>query len=457
MKNGLSKPKKLSFSAMFFLGINGIIGSGAFLLPQVIYKDMNLLSVVVLLCCAITVSMIALCYADLASRFSASGAAWIYSYNAFGRFTGYELGVFTWFLGCCTMSAEIVALLTTLKSFVPIFNQPIFYYSSVFGLIIIFSIINFFGRTLVKIVDNISSIAKLATIIIFILVGVFFIHFANFSPVVPASAVTGVGPFFKHFGSAFSVVFYLFSGFSFIPIAASQMVNPEKNIPRILIGVMISVSILYSVMMLVVIGILGSKTADFPTPIANAAKVVAGPWGFGFIITGTLLSILGVAFTVSFNTPVLLSSLATEHAMLPAWIGKQNKYQASWVAIIITAVVCAFLVTQSYIFLVSCIVLASFIQYVPSIFAVIKFKHTGEFPNHGFKLGGGYTIPILALIISAYMITNFTWKTLLVGFGAALAAAVLYIFIGDPKVANLEDKARLFEEDILDKRRNKIK
>lgn len=38
-------PKKLSFMSIYFLGINGVIGSGAFLLPQTIYKDMNLMSV----------------------------------------------------------------------------------------------------------------------------------------------------------------------------------------------------------------------------------------------------------------------------------------------------------------------------------------------------------------------------------------------------------------------------
>lgn len=49
------------------------------------------------LSCLLTVGLIALCYADLASRFTGSGAAWLYSYNAFGRFAGYELGVFTWY------------------------------------------------------------------------------------------------------------------------------------------------------------------------------------------------------------------------------------------------------------------------------------------------------------------------------------------------------------------------
>jgi len=58
---------------------------------------MGVMSVVVLLCAAITVSMIALCYADLSSRFSGSGAAWLYSYNAFGKFTGFQIGLFSWF------------------------------------------------------------------------------------------------------------------------------------------------------------------------------------------------------------------------------------------------------------------------------------------------------------------------------------------------------------------------
>lgn len=412
------------------MGINGIIGSGAFLLPQDIYKDMNLMSVVVLLCAAVTISLVALCYADLSSRFSGSGAAWLYSYNAFGRFAGYELGLFTWFLGCCTYAAEIVAFLTTLKSFLPAYNNQTLYMWTAIGLIILFSIINFYGRTLVKFIDNASSAAKLFTIILFIVVGVFFMHFANFTPVMPHAATTGVGPFFKHFGAAFSVVFYLFTGFSFIPIAARQMKDPEKNIPRVLIAVMISVTILYSLMVLIAIGIIGTGMGKSTTPIATAFKSAVGEWGYVIIIIGMLLSIFGVAFTCSFNTPSLLSSLAHEHNLLPAWVGKKNKYDAPWISIILTAIVTGFLTTQSYIFLVACIVLASFVQYVPTIFAVIKFKHTGQYPNHGFKLPGGDLIPILALLVSCYLVFNFTWKTILVGLVVAVAAALLYIFSG---------------------------
>ena len=430
MGKSVAPTKKLSFISIFFLGINAIIGSGAFLLPKYIYHDMNLMSVVVLLCAALTVSMIALCYADLSSRFTGSGAAWLYSYYAFGRFAGYELGLFTWFLTSCTYAAEVVAFVTTLRSFVPAYKNDAIYFGTAIGLIVLFTIINFYGRKLVKFVDNTSSVAKLGVIVLFIVVGVFFMHWSNFSPVMPHAATTGVGPFFKHFGAAFSEVFYLFTGFSFIPIAARQMQNPTKNIPRVLISVMITVTILYALTVLIGIGIIGSKMSDYTAPIANAFGKAVGEWGYIVIIIGMLLSIFGVAFISSFNAPSLVASLAEEHNLVPKWVGKKNKYKAPWIAIIMSAIITALLTTQSYIFLVSCIVLASFVQYVPSIFAVMKFKHNGQYPNKGFKLPGGYLIPVIALLVSCYLVFNFTWKTFFVGIAVAVIAALLYLFSG---------------------------
>lgn len=396
---------------------------------------MNLASVLVLLCTAITVSMIALCYADLASRFTGSGAAWLYSYHAFGRFTGYELGIFTWFLGCCTLSAEIVALLTTLKSFMPIFDNRVVYYAAAFGLIVLFAVINFFGRSLVKVVNNISAAAKILTLLIFIVGGVFFVHHVNYSPVIPAAAMTGAGPFLKHFGAAFTPIFYLFTGFSFLPIATKQMNNPEKNIPRVLIAVMVSVTILDALMMLVTIGISGRHLGGYSTPLASAFGTAIGKWGYSLIIVGMLVSIFGVAFSASFNTPSLVASLANEHGMLPKSFGKKNKHDAPWVGILLTAVLSIAFSTQSYLFLVSCTVLASFIQYMPSILAVVKFTHSNEYPTHGFSLPGKYTIPAFALLVSCYMVTNFTAKTLLLGTFVALLAAAAYFFIQRDKEA----------------------
>ncbi|EEU29885.1 hypothetical protein HMPREF0501_01350 [Limosilactobacillus coleohominis 101-4-CHN] len=296
------------------------------------------------------------------------------------------------------------------------------------------SIINYFGRSLVKAVNNISAAAKILTLLVFILIGAFCIHVTHFNPVIPTAALKGPLPFMKHFGAAFTPIFYLFTGFSFLPIAAKQMNNPEKNIPRVLIAVMVSVTILDALMMLVAVGIAGQKLGGFSTPLANTFGMGVGKWGFYLIICGMLISIFGVAFSASFNTPSLVASLANEHGMIPKVFGKKNQHDAPVTGIRVTAIICLLFCTQSYLFLVNCTVLASFIQYVPSILAVIKFKHSNEFPNHGFSLPGKYLIPAFALLVSCYMVTNFTAKTLLLGAFVALASAAAYFFIDvDPK------------------------
>lgn len=405
--------KKMTFISIYFLGINAIVGSGAFLLPQQIYKNIGVMSILVLFTAAVTVSMVALCYADLSSRFSGSGAAWLYSYNAFGKFTGFQIGLFSWFLGCLTLSAEVIALLRTLKNIFPVLDNPIIQYAFPITLIVILAIINFFGTSIVKMINNVSSTFKIATIIFFIVVGIFFIKSANFTPVVPTN-VTGTGSFISHFGAAFSVVFYMFTGFSFIPVAASQMKNPEKNIPKALIAVMISVTVLYVLVQSIAIGILGSSIVKYDIPIAQALNSSVGHWAYILIVIGMIVSIFGVAFAVSFSTPALAASLSNEHNLLPKALGKKNKYGAPFVAVLVTSAISICLVSFNYLFLVTCIVLTSFIQYVPSVLAVIKFKHTKQFPNNGFSLKGGYTIPIIALLISSYLLTNFNLKVLLV-------------------------------------------
>lgn len=400
--------KKMTFMSIYFLGINGIVGSGAFLLSGQIYGDMGVLSIVVLLIASLTVSMIALCYADLSSRFSGSGAAWLYTYNAFGRFPGYQIGLFSWFLGCLTLSAETTALMTTLSSIFPSINTPLIMHGVPIAIIVVLALINIAGSALVKIINNISSAFKIFTIIFFIVVGVFFVKASNFDPIVP-TYITNASTLSTHFGSAFSIVFYMFTGFSIIPVAAGQMKNPEKNIPKALISVMITVTILYALVQAVVIGILGTSILDkanMSVPVAAAMKSSVGQWGYIVIVVGMLVSIFGVAFAFSFSTPALAASLANEHHLLPGAMGKKNKAGSPVVAIIVSSLISCALTSFDYIFLVGGIVLASFIQYVPSVLAVMKFKHTKQFPNHGFSLKGGYVIPVLALVISAYLLFN---------------------------------------------------
>lgn len=69
---------------------------------------------------------------------------------------------------------------------------------------------------------------------------------------------------------------------------------------------------------------LEAKISNYSTPISVAFQKAVGERGYALVIVGMLISILGVAFASSFNTPALIASLATEHSMLPSWIGKRT-------------------------------------------------------------------------------------------------------------------------------------
>lgn len=118
-----STHKQLNALSIFLLGIDGIIGSGIFLMPSRVYAKLGDLSMVVMPLAGIAILSIALCFANLASKIPGDGGAWLYTYTAFGRFAGFEIGIFTWLLGIITMATEISAFVTSLRSLFPVLNQ----------------------------------------------------------------------------------------------------------------------------------------------------------------------------------------------------------------------------------------------------------------------------------------------------------------------------------------------
>lgn len=416
--------KKLGFMSVFFLGINGIVGSAIFLMPGKIYAKSGNVSIGLVFIAAIMVLSLALCYADLASRFTQNGAAWLYSYNAFGRFIGFEVGFFTWMLGVITLATETCAFIETLGTMMPIFNNDWVYSICAIAIIVILAIINLCGVKSFSFVDNFSSIIKLLVLVGFIVIGLFFMHVAHFK------AGHSIHLTFNNFNSAFGSGFYMFTGFSLLPIAAAKMNNPKKNLPVALISVILASAIVYAGVQTVAIGILGKHISGSVAPLAAAFKQIFGIVGDLAIVIGMAVSILGVAISVSFSTPITASSLAIEHQLLPNFFGKSLKNGAPWAAIVLTSVVgIALALSHNYLFLASCVVFVSVMQYIPTVFATMKFQSEDKRRHQkstSWNLPGGKIIPIIALVMTLYMFTSFTTKTWLVGIIEWLVSFAIY-------------------------------
>lgn len=411
---------ELSFNSVLLLGINGIIGSGVFLLPGTLFKSAGWMSIAIIGLAGLATLLIAMDYAAMASKIDEDGGAWIYANQAFGRHTGFQIGWFSWFLGVITISTETAAFLTTLSGFWPDVQNHVVYIEVALIILGGITVLNYFGPGTMKVINDLSSAVKVGLILLFIVVGGAYVGIHG--------GITVMGSF-DHGGNpvnAFTTAFYMFTGFSFLPIAAKQMKNAEKTLPRALIVVMIVVMVLYMLTQFLTILLLGSSVAIDKLPVAAAFMHVLGSFGRGLILAGMLISTLGVAIAVSFDTPVGLASLATEKKLLPREFGRRNHFGSPDVALISTMGLSMLLVVSgSYLFLVKLIVLSSFVQYIATALSLLKLRNNKMLPR-GVQLWGGPTIPVLSLILLAYLIFQFNPETYVIGIGFAVVGELIY-------------------------------
>ncbi|OJF73803.1 APC family permease [Lacticaseibacillus paracasei] len=410
--------KTLSFASVILLGINGIIGSGIFLLPGTLYQEAGLGSVSAIVLAGLSTTLIALSYAMLASKIDDDGGAWVYSnraFGAFGAFVGFQTGWFGWFLGVITIAAELAAFLTALGGLIPVVKQRGVYISVALVIIAALIAINLIGPNILTFIDNISSALKIIILIAVIAAGGYFISTHGLHVSQPQAV-----------SSDFRTAFYMFTGFSFLPVAANKMKNPEKTLPRALMVVMLIVIAIYGMAQMTTIVILSTNLTAETLPVAAAFATVVGSIGKTVAILGMLISILGVAVAVSFDTPIEMASLATEKTLLPAVFGRTNKSGAPFVAIWLTIGIAAMLVVSgSYLFLVNLIVFSAFLQYITTILAWFKLRHDPTLPA-GIHLPMAPLLMGFALLLIGYLMTSATWLTWLIAVIVALIGSVIY-------------------------------
>lgn len=424
----MAENHKISPFSAFLLGVDGMVGSAIFLLPGSLYSKAGNGLIGLLLLSGISALLLGLCYASLASQTKGNGAAWLYTYKEFGRFAGFEVGFFTWFQGVATISTETAAFLTSLKLFMPALSNKLVYNLSGMAIIALIAVIGLLGDKVSSIADNIATFLKIGVLLIFIFVGIWFIRRINFVSTTHYS----VGSV----NNAFSNAFYMYMGFAFLPVAAAQMRNPRKNLPKELLAVIISVTLIYIATVVVAIGTLGPSIAHSSLPLAVAFGKHFGNIGKIIITIGTVGSVLGVAISLSYSTPYVASSLANEHRLLPRFFGKKSKDGSPYVAIIITAVLCMLLILSgSYLFLVPCTIIISLVQYFSTSIVMFKKqlarkKHPEKVDHNAFNLRGGIIVPLLSILICLYILFNLKLKVIIFGIISLICGIALYFIDG---------------------------
>lgn len=413
------KPQ-LGFGSMILLGINGIIGSGIFLLPGQVMQAAGNWSIVVYLFVTLLVLAIAWCFAKCAALFNRNGGAYVYAKEAFGDFIGFEVGLIRWAVGIMAWASLAVGFATALNSIWPQALQEPVRSLFILSLVIVLGIVNTCGIKLFKHLNNLVTVAKLIPLILFVILGALYVEPAHYTPLQWEELEMG------SFGAAALIIFYAFGGFETLVVAAGEMKNPKKNLPWAVMIVISFCSLLYFLIQLIAIGLLGENLATSLTPIADAAQVLLGDSGKWIVTLTMLISIGGINIYASFITPRSGLALA-EDGMIPRWIAKRGRFGtpvwAIWLTVGMTGILA---ISCNFTQLAIITVVARFIQYISTCVAVSILYRRLPVKQTSFTQGLMIIIPVIALVGMGWILLQTTFVQILAGSGVLIVGLPLY-------------------------------
>lgn len=424
---------KFSLSGATLYGINAVIGSGIFLLPRTIYQDLGPASLVAMAVTAVLVLLLAICFAEVSGYFDKNGGAYQYTKEAFGDYFAFVVGVLGWFVMILAWAAMAVGFSSLLITAVPALEGWGKLISSL--LVVAFSIMNLFGIKTSKIFTVTVTIAKLLPIIAFSFMAIFFLKGGfdngNFTPFLQLNPEMSLS---SAMASTALTVFYAFIGFETLPNVAGEMQNAKRNVPKAIIAANSIVAIIYILIIAGTIAMLGRGILESGAPVHDAFREMIGPVGFWIISIGAIVSVFGLNMGESIMIPRFGAAIA-EDGLLPRKLGQLNKNGAPVVAIIFTAILTILLVLSgSFESLAELSVVFRFFQYIPTALAVIVLRKKVKEGNSrleepSFKVPGGPVIPIIALIVSVWMVLAANPMNLVFAAVGFAVATVLYFFM----------------------------
>ena len=401
------------------VAINGIIGAGIFGLPAKVFSLIGTYSLIAFVACAIVVTLIILCFAEVGSRFDETGGPFVYAREAFGPTVGFEVGWLSWLARLTAFAANANLMISYLAFFWPGAAAPWARAITISLVVVTLTAINFVGVRQAAIASDFFTIGKLIPLLIFIAIGLFFLK--------PSAYAFGPRPTTGAFSQSVLLLIFAFTGFEMAAIPAGEVRDPRRNLPRALLIATAVVATTYILVQIVCVGTL-PRLASSTKPLADAAQGFMGTAGAAIISAGAIISITG-------NLNILLLSGSrlpfafAEQKQLPALVARvHRRFFTPYVAIAITATAMLILTLQSsFVSALTISAIARLITYAATCLALPFLRRRKDASPAAFHLPGGSIIAITALLLSAWLLANSTLKEAIQSAVAAALGLVVYL------------------------------
>lgn len=415
--------KTMSAVDLISLGIGAVIGTGIFILPGTVAATKAgpgiILSFIV---AAIVCSTSAMCYAEFASALPVAGSAYSYGNLVFGEVIGWVLGwalILEYVLAVAAISSAWGAYFQSfLKGFhinFPTaisgpFNPAGGTYGNVIAIIIVLLIswmLSYGMRSSTR-VNNTIVFVKIGIILLFIVVGLFYVKPSNWHPFLPYGWIGGHGGVF---GGA-AAVFFAYLGFDAVSSSAAEVKDPKKNMPIGIIGTLIVATVLYVGVSIVLTGMVSYTKLDVADPVAFALQFVQLNWVAGIISIGALAGMFTMMVTMIYSSSRLIYSIGRD-GLLPQFLGKLDKRgnprNSLTIVTVIIAIMGGFVPLDQLTNLVN---IGTLIAFLFVSYGIIPLRHNKEIQNnHGYQVPFYPVLPIVSVLLCLFMLSQLQAET----------------------------------------------
>src|SRR5215475_4268499 len=384
------------------LVINSIIGAGIFGLPATVFARAGTYSLLAYVVSAAAIALVIVCFAEVGSRFKATGGPYLYARETFGPLIGFQVGWLLWLGRIAGFAALVNLFVGYLDYFIPGIGHVVWRSAVIAVIIAALAAANVGGVRLSAAVTNILTIGKLIPLLLLIIVGAFFIDPHRYS--------FDASPSYGSLSQAALLLVFTFMGFEGASIPTGEMRDPARHLPFALLTGMVVVTVVYVSVQAVCIGTL-PDLARSPRPLTDA----------GLRFLGALM----------FATPRLLFAMG-ENGQLPRLLcATHPRLRTPVPAILVTAAITlglALFTTFTSALTISTVV--RLLAYTSTCAALPVLRRDPKSPLPSFVAPAGPLVSVVAVTLSVWLLSNSPASEMRVASLALLLGLVVYAIFG---------------------------